>query len=487
MDEDYSKEREELIKRFRQAIKGHLPDAWFDEDDLLDIFDYAGDTADDYIRAEVLMWGARYFPDSDRLRERRGVFYADVLTDADLQNFAADTPNGDSLLTHILNLRSQRLSRDDARRHLEEIFSEYTDIDDEETIQLVTFADETSNLDWMVQNIETLKKRVGYKPALLYEIAAFARDHNDFQTAVNILKMLVDEMPYNADYWSLLSSAYASLGDEEHAIEACDMTLAIDPSNTEALASKAQYYSTYDMIDELHKLYVDNPYNETISGCFIESLLRSSNPAASKYFDKHIQQFGVNDNLVALCAMHLPDHVYTVADAYFSDNCTDDNLNDVRIWVQWCENIASAGHLRGATVMMEVLMAHQSKPGALIAQAVYVLAEMYFTAGEWHKMLHLLSNAGSSEVHEHLPIGYMTAVAFMKLYDVKRAADVLDSYIQSPLRPMIADLPLWRPEQRIARQALIAELHKLAALLATPLTKEAIDAYNPFYINPNPD
>lgn len=481
MDEDYSKQREELVNRFRQAIKGTLPDAWFDEDDLLDIFDYAGDNAEDYIRAEVLMWGARYFPDSERLRERRGVFYADVLTDADLQNFAADAAGANSLLTNILDLRSQRLNRDDARQKLIEIFAENNNIDDEETIQLVTFADETSNLDWMAENIEDLKERVSYKPALLYEIAAFARDHEDYNTAIKLLKMLVDEMPYNADYWNLLSSAYATIGEEDLAIEACDMTLAIDPTNAEALANKAMYYSMYDMLEPLHKLYVDNPDNETISGSYVEALLNTRNAAASKYFDRHLKKFGVKDNFVTLCAMHLPDHTYTVADAYFNDNCTDDNLNDVRIWTQWSESVASAGHLTGAIAMMEVLMAHQSKIADIIAPSVCVLAEMYFINKQWHKMLHLLSQAKCSDVHNHLPIGFMTAVAFMKLYDVQQASQVLNSYMETCIRPIINDLPAWRPEQRIANKAIVQQLWQLREFLASQsLTKDQIDSYDPF-------
>lgn len=476
MDEDYAKERQELVSRFRQAIKGQLPDAWFDEDDLLDIFDYAGDTGDDYVRAEVLMWGARYFPDSERLRERRGVFYADVLTDDAVANFAADTTDPDSLLTRILALRSERLSRADARLKIKQIFEENTNIDDEPTIQLVTLADETSNLDWIIENLDFCLSRVGYKPALLYEVAAFARDHEDWDNCINMLKRLVDEMPYNADYWSLLASAYESTGNDEAAAEAHDMTLAIDPKNQEAIAAKALYFSTNNKFDELYKLYLENPDNERVSQHLIDAMWYAKHPQAVEFFDRHVQRFGVKDHLVTMCAMQMPEHVNFIAEYYFGENCTDDNLNDVRIWTKWCESLASAGAIQGATAMMEILFEHQSQINTYHAQAVCTLIELYFVAGRWQKVIDTTQKYRLSDVINNLATTYMLIVSYMKTGDTNKADVTMRERLPYLISDFINDIPIWRIEQHLVRKSIVSEMQYLETILNDP---EAIAAYKP--------
>ena len=62
--DDYRDQHIKMLSRFIAALAKGGDDCWFDEDELVQIFDYAGDTGNDYVRAEVLMWGARYFPDS---------------------------------------------------------------------------------------------------------------------------------------------------------------------------------------------------------------------------------------------------------------------------------------------------------------------------------------------------------------------------------------------------------------------------------------
>ena len=87
----YDRERQQLLDEFAAALRARHEnpgsEPWFSEDDLVDVFDFAGDVGNDYLRAEALMWGARTFPESERLFERRGVFYSDVLSDKDVEEF----------------------------------------------------------------------------------------------------------------------------------------------------------------------------------------------------------------------------------------------------------------------------------------------------------------------------------------------------------------------------------------------------------------
>ena len=52
-------ETERLYQRFKQSLSDREDMPFFDEDDLVAIYDYAGDYDDDYIRLEVLFYAAR--------------------------------------------------------------------------------------------------------------------------------------------------------------------------------------------------------------------------------------------------------------------------------------------------------------------------------------------------------------------------------------------------------------------------------------------
>ena len=69
--------RQALYERFLESLRRPVAERFFDEDELVEIFDYSGDLNDDYVRLEVLMCGFRLYPESDALAARRAVFYND--------------------------------------------------------------------------------------------------------------------------------------------------------------------------------------------------------------------------------------------------------------------------------------------------------------------------------------------------------------------------------------------------------------------------
>ena len=72
--------RDELYRRFLKSLKEPASERFFDEDELVEVFDYAGDIANDYARYEALFIGARLYPDSQALAERRALLYLDRTT-----------------------------------------------------------------------------------------------------------------------------------------------------------------------------------------------------------------------------------------------------------------------------------------------------------------------------------------------------------------------------------------------------------------------
>ena len=78
MDQE-QKRRENLYRKFRElASSGEIPSN-FDENDLVDIYDYANDSYDEAVQLQVIFAAVRYFPDSDELMQRRAYFLLENL------------------------------------------------------------------------------------------------------------------------------------------------------------------------------------------------------------------------------------------------------------------------------------------------------------------------------------------------------------------------------------------------------------------------
>ena len=54
--------RKELYNKFKASLCQPVAERFFDEDELVELYDYAGDINDDYVQMEVLFCGARLYP-----------------------------------------------------------------------------------------------------------------------------------------------------------------------------------------------------------------------------------------------------------------------------------------------------------------------------------------------------------------------------------------------------------------------------------------
>ena len=70
-DEQYMRE---LYERFLKGVRDNMNSEFYEEDELLDIYDYAQDEGDEMVQLYVLLAGARLYPDSDFLDERKAFF-----------------------------------------------------------------------------------------------------------------------------------------------------------------------------------------------------------------------------------------------------------------------------------------------------------------------------------------------------------------------------------------------------------------------------
>lgn len=235
----------ELYERFRQDLKRPVGERYFSEDELISIFDTAGDNGDDYARTEALMLGSRLYPDSRELLERRAIFYHDF-TGSSFEYFLDDNPAISTPLWEILKLSRFRGSREEAKKLLDTFIADRRLESDEEVIQFIQAIHEMHLEEWLYTHIDLLKGKVDYLPTLLFEIAIAADLDSELDIEIKMLEELTEIDPYGADYWAMLAGAYLLSDRPEDASGAIDLALAINPDHPEALKIKVKLTSPDD-------------------------------------------------------------------------------------------------------------------------------------------------------------------------------------------------------------------------------------------------
>lgn len=276
MEEDST---EEIYNSFCRSLSKPVGERFFDEDELVSVFDYAGDRGDDYVRMEVLLCGARLYPDSVPLAERRAIFYASMDTVDSIDRYISDNPDSQTMLWDLIRLDSREEDPESARQALDYIFAQYDNFSDEEVIWLIKAAKDTGCYKWLTENSDRIRKKISYMPTFLYDMSLAAEENSDIATEVKCLEELVELEPFSDVYWALLVRAYAKDGREEDARQALDYAKALSSDDDAAafyLIEAALMYGAYltpDVIEMTEKLVEANPdefkYTESLTALYL--------------------------------------------------------------------------------------------------------------------------------------------------------------------------------------------------------------------------
>ncbi len=362
-DQQYAENRDELLGRFRESLKKPMSERYFDEDDLIEIFDYAGDLNDDFLRMEALMCGARYFPESEALLERRGIFYSQYSDDA-REQFIKNTDVSGNIILEILAVRNNPPQADEAPRILDRLLENYQSLSDEEVIQLIDLASSLDQWDWVKTNIETLRKKAQYLNVLLYECAIVAELAQDYAYGAQLLEELTEIEPFNSYFWMLLSRMYAQAEDHAKAMSAIDYSLAINPDSAPAILLKAKLlHSDEGSIKEIIRLakqalklapddleilhflsmvYQNSGAPEKAEALLLGALDRvpdSDNPDDRQRLYELIQEI----------VMLKPSSITHILDRFFKANDENSNL----MWASWAQQMSMQGHPELAREIIE--------------------------------------------------------------------------------------------------------------------------------------
>ncbi|MCM1522183.1 MAG: hypothetical protein NC039_05975 [Muribaculaceae bacterium] len=261
MDENGNPEdvRQSLYEEFlSEVVKAGNPEAFFDENDLVEIFDYSSDM-DNYIaKMEVLLYGARHYPDSQALATRRAWFYTSFGEMDAAAELNRRVSNG-GVLNELLKLRAECIKTDftdtaapqeaiqlTLRENLDRILASTDDFGDEELIQLVDFCAESDLLSWVDDNYELVKSKCSYPQTFIYEYANRCEDMGNPAKAVTLFEELTMLEPFTLDFWERLAAAQYRAEQYEGALSSADYALAISPTSIEARRVKAMSLYSLD-------------------------------------------------------------------------------------------------------------------------------------------------------------------------------------------------------------------------------------------------
>lgn len=351
MSQGYEDRRNELCERFRQSLtSGAANTQYFDEDDLVEIFDFAGDLNDDYLRFEVLLCGARYYPDSVPLRERRALLYANY-SDEVSSKFLSDNSASHGALWDITRLRNASPMGDEAIKSLDGLIETYSEFDDEEVIQLVDLASSLGQTDWLLNRLDALRAHVTFLPTLLFEIAVMLEMETRYDKAIKLLEELTELEPYNEQYWFMLAQEYDFNNNPDGALQALDLALAILPDDKNMRFYHARLLVRLDnehdkAFAELKKLAKDYPEDINISR-FLAALYIEDAPE-----DDDTARMAAA-SLLKNCFAHNPGNRQLASDLLAVDECPSDEIiaavdinhapADIAEWVEWASELSALG------------------------------------------------------------------------------------------------------------------------------------------------
>lgn len=487
---DWQFENEKLLNRFRDALEDKENDDFFDEDELLDIFDLAGDFNDDYLRMEALLWGARFFPDSEALRERRAILYGDMLTPAQTQKYTQRLVSNEatsSRLTRIVDLRTHKFTQSEAFAEIKRIISAGGKLSDEEIIQIVNFAEDNDIVVKLLDILPLLRKISEYKTTLLYEVASSLMDAEDSERALPLLDELTTDEPYDVGYWTLYADALISCSKFEKANEAVEYALAVEPDNVRALEERAICSSHFGRFYDVLDIYKKNPDNFTIAEqlAFVCSQMLDEQTADGK-FDRG-DDFRLDDIKVLLnvLANKFPDRedILFTAIQYLPDECakllsknidqysTAYFFSQAQSWLNYVNGFVSASNKFYAgfvickiiTNRLEIILGEKSNPhpidftfyitaASLTANLAY-LSKRYNEAYEWvNKIMNMTDVDDPSLI-------FIKILSAYRLNRVKEARQIISDILKyGSMKPMRPDVT-WNSAQNLSMVGLVTFCH----------------------------
>lgn len=450
MDEEKNP-REELYKRFKESLSHPVSQRYFDEDELIDLYDYAGDLHDDYVQLEILLCGARLYPESHGLSERRLLFYLDTSDDNTDQRteaaakYLADNPDASSLLFDIARMETS--PGDDHEASLEYILHQYETFDDEEIIRFVDLAIDLGQYGWLVENLDKIAEKVPYKPTLYFEVAREADNSYDNETLVKVADQLIELEPFTTNYWIMLFRGQARLDRRDEARTTYDSAKALaadDPVAMLGIADAVYTSAPYllsDMANTLKAIkeqYQDD-FDYTDAYCAMLVQLGNVSMAVNEikaFLDRHPVTPRAVRQLLMCNSRDCKEYVER-----FFNNATEEQALEFDI-----ENLAQTLNMRGAHYSVDALMSMAMSKNMVFEPYFSIWMESLFALGKYGEVVELGNRSDALETTLQTPLkgasmAYIYTASLLKTGRYDKAVEYV-AKVRPRFERNISDLPL---------------------------------------------
>lgn len=358
--EDPVDERRELYDRFRDEISRPLSERYFDEKELVEIYDLAGDYDDEYVQMEVLMLAFHLYPDSEELAIRRAFLYYKFNLDegvTDISRRYVAPEISPAPLWSILDVREKSLPRDEAIAVLQRLLDESDEFDDETVIQFVDAAVGAGAYDWLKTREKILKEKFPYQQTLLYELYVMALSESDHEYALKMLEELTRLDPFSADYWVALAEVHFLMGKYDEAISAADFALAVDSADARALTFKCRSMlalgrDAAGVVTLMEPVVTANPDDagavQVLGVAYLDS---GRTPEAMALFDRYNRKFPDNREIVDYMLIAGFSKISDVLNRYY-DAVAEDGRSENE-WVGWAKRYVAQGRYPQGVMILE--------------------------------------------------------------------------------------------------------------------------------------
>jgi tetratricopeptide (TPR) repeat protein len=414
-------ERRALYDSFKEELAQNNDDSgtFFDEDDLVVIYDQANDLSDEYVQLEVLLHGNRYFPDSEQLAARKALLYKSYSFTEGINNTLNAHENADGVIWKMLRLLSKRRENQHTCADIEQLLNSVEELDDETIIQLVNFAAyKTNGIKWLKKNEQLLRKKCTYLPTLLYELYLVMEMKNETEYATQKLEELTEIEPFNIDFWISMAECYYRQQMFDKSIAAADYALALDPTNVNAIMAKAETLSCternpQEVVDLLEPLANSSNFSERVLQLLCNALVNMHrNDEAIKYIHKFLDEVNEwsREALELLVCINDKDDETKDCLSFYYDHAPEMDEND---WVDWAEGHYSGGNYKLAAL---ILACYDTKSrDGLSVENLGFLASARYTAGMYSEcafQLELMLSESNYDglTYEDLVTGILSAI-----------------------------------------------------------------------------
>ncbi|MDE7387284.1 MAG: hypothetical protein K2N28_09130 [Muribaculaceae bacterium] len=229
---DSPNEYKELYDQFRRDLKEHPLEMYYDEDELIMVYDQAGDYNDMHTQLNALMLGYRLYPDSEALLVRQGLFivFYSTYNMPTLEQFLQCHSKRKGLMWDILRLRVKSYTGENMDDRLTEIIGQYRFEEDEEIIQFANLVELSLSYDWLAEHYNEFIARCRYKDTALSECMRVLR-MNYGEIAIQLGEELTRIDPFNHDSWTKLAEVNRDMNHIDDGLAAIEYAKALAPDD----------------------------------------------------------------------------------------------------------------------------------------------------------------------------------------------------------------------------------------------------------------